>query len=100
MVGEDPNTAKPQWNGPLICIQYQFSPAHDNVKVFITHGGLLSMQEAIYHATPLLSIPILGEQPKIGAFTKNSGLGDMLRWEELTPEVLINALTEVTTNPK
>lgn len=58
------------------------------------------MQEAIYHATPLLSIPILGEQPKIAVFTKNSGLGDMLLWEELTPEVLVKALTEVTTNPK
>lgn len=58
------------------------------------------MQEAIYHTTPLLSIPILGEQPKIAAFTKNNGLGDMLLWEELTPSLLVNAITEITTNPK
>ncbi|KAK8724674.1 hypothetical protein OTU49_011203, partial [Cherax quadricarinatus] len=38
--------------------------AHNNVKVFITHGGLLSMQEAIYHATPLLALPLFGDQPK------------------------------------
>ncbi|KAK8724694.1 hypothetical protein OTU49_011225, partial [Cherax quadricarinatus] len=36
--------------------------AHDNVKVFITLGGVLSTQEAIYHATPLLILSIHGEQ--------------------------------------
>ncbi|KAK3860902.1 hypothetical protein Pcinc_033082 [Petrolisthes cinctipes] len=74
--------------------------AHNKVKVFITHGGLLSLQESIYHATPLLSIPIFGDQPKNALFVKNKGLGDMLVWEELTADALVNTLTEITTNPQ
>nr|XP_053653619.1 UDP-glycosyltransferase UGT5-like isoform X1 [Cherax quadricarinatus] len=74
--------------------------AHNNVKVFITHGGLLSMQEAIYHATPLLALPILADQPKNSVFIKNSGLGDFLIWEELTVDVIVEALTKILNEPK
>lgn len=74
--------------------------AHDKVKVFITHGGLLSLQESIYHATPLLSIPIFGDQTKNALFVKLSGLGDMLVWDEMTVEDIVNTLTDITTNPK
>nr|XP_053653646.1 UDP-glycosyltransferase UGT5-like [Cherax quadricarinatus] len=74
--------------------------AHNNVKVFITHGGLLSMQEAIYHATPLLALPIYGDQPKNSMFIKNSGLGDFLIWEELTVDMIVGALTKILIDPK
>nr|XP_053653615.1 UDP-glycosyltransferase UGT5-like [Cherax quadricarinatus] len=74
--------------------------AHNNVKVFITHGGLLSMQEAIYHATPLLALPIFGDQPRNGIFIKKSGLGDFLIWEELTADMIIDSLTEILNEPK
>ncbi|KAK8724699.1 hypothetical protein OTU49_011229, partial [Cherax quadricarinatus] len=74
--------------------------AHDNVKVFITHCGLLSLQESIYHATPLLALPIFGDQPKNGMFVKNSGLGDSLVWEELTVDMIVDTLTKITSDPK
>ncbi|KAK8724681.1 hypothetical protein OTU49_011219, partial [Cherax quadricarinatus] len=74
--------------------------AHNNVKVFITHGGLLSMQEAIYHATPLLALPIFSDQPRNSMFIKNSGLGDFLIWEELTTDVIVGALTKILIDPK
>nr|XP_053653629.1 UDP-glycosyltransferase UGT5-like isoform X3 [Cherax quadricarinatus] len=74
--------------------------AHDNVKVFITLGGVLSTQEAIYHATPLLILSIHGEQPKDGMFIKNSGLGDILILEELTVDVTVDAFTKILNEPK
>nr|XP_045604546.1 UDP-glycosyltransferase UGT5-like [Procambarus clarkii] len=74
--------------------------AHDKVKVFITHGGLLSMQEAIYHATPLLAIPIYGDQPRNGKFVRDSSLGDYLVWEELTEDMIIDAITKIINDPK
>ncbi|XP_076648061.1 uncharacterized protein LOC143356343 [Halictus rubicundus] len=35
---------------------------HKNVKAFITHGGLMSFQEAVYFGIPLIGIPIFGDQ--------------------------------------
>ncbi|KAG0700404.1 UDP-glucuronosyltransferase 2B19 [Chionoecetes opilio] len=74
--------------------------AHDSVKVFISHGGLLSLQESIFHATPLLVLPIFADQPKNAMFVENSGLGRMLVWEELTADSIVDALTDIITQPK
>lgn len=36
--------------------------AHENVKLFVTHGGLLSLIETIVKAKPVVGIPIFGDQ--------------------------------------
>lgn len=36
--------------------------AHPNVKVFITHGGLMSTQEGVYRGVPFFGIPIYADQ--------------------------------------
>ncbi|CAK9814493.1 UDP-glucosyltransferase 2 [Anthophora plagiata] len=35
---------------------------HKNTKAFITHGGLMSMQEAIHFGIPMVGIPMFGDQ--------------------------------------
>ena len=35
---------------------------HENARLFITHGGLMGVQEAIYHAVPLLGLPFGNDQ--------------------------------------
>ena len=74
-----------------------FSPAagHKQVKVFLSHGGLLSLQEAVYHVTPLVVLPIIADQHANGQFVKNAGLGHLLLWEELTADAVFTTITDV-----
>ena len=36
--------------------------AHSGVKLFVTHGGAGSVQETICHKTPIVGIPLAGDQ--------------------------------------
>jgi len=36
--------------------------AHPNVKLFVTHGGLLSCTESVLRGKPIVGIPIFGDQ--------------------------------------
>ena len=70
------------------------------MRTFITHAGLLSTQEAMYHSTPVLAVPIFGDQPKNGKHIETNGLGRMLVWEELTADMIKEALEDIIYDPK
>ncbi len=36
--------------------------ADANVRAFVTHGGAHSLYEAAYHATPVVVLPVAGDQ--------------------------------------
>lgn len=74
--------------------------AHRNVKVFITHGGLLGSTEAIYHGVPVIGIPIFGDQELNMARAQRAGYGLTVNYKNLTQEALTWALNEVLNDPK
>ncbi|KAH8312600.1 hypothetical protein KR044_011632, partial [Drosophila immigrans] len=73
--------------------------AHENVKLFITHGGLLSTTESIYHGTPVLGIPMFGDQFMNMARAEKAGYGVALRFDQLTAETLRKAIDKVISDP-
>jgi UDP:flavonoid glycosyltransferase YjiC (YdhE family) len=73
---------------------------HPNVKVFITHGGLLGTTEAIYHGVPIIGIPIYGDQELNMARAQYAGYGLTVSYQNLTQESLTWALREVINDPK
>ncbi|KAK9891159.1 hypothetical protein WA026_013476 [Henosepilachna vigintioctopunctata] len=74
--------------------------AHNNVKLFISHGGLLSTIEAIYHAVPVLGIPIFGDQKINIPSAVKKGYAVQLNLEELNEKTFSNAINELIDNPR
>lgn len=73
--------------------------AHPNVKLFVTHGGLLSGTEAIYYAKPLVVIPIFGDQKLNAVRTVTNGFGVRVDYKNLTEQSFSYALNEILSNP-
>ncbi|XP_071548829.1 UDP-glycosyltransferase UGT5-like [Panulirus ornatus] len=74
--------------------------ADPRVKLFISHGGRLSMQEAMYHATPLLVIPIFADQPRNARQIVKQGIGLSLHLDELTVDIIVKSIKEIINNPR
>lgn len=60
--------------------------SHPNVKVFIAHGGLIGMQEAIYHGVPVLGVPIYGDQYNNLLTAKQQGFGNILDYHDINEQ--------------
>ena len=69
--------------------------AHPSCKGFITHGGLLSIQEGVFHGIPLIVLPIFGDQDRNAARIVNTGCGVMLEITKLTEEDLTGAIKSI-----
>ncbi|EAT45643.1 AAEL003102-PA [Aedes aegypti] len=73
--------------------------AHPNVKLFITHGGLLGMTEALYHGKPMVGIPIFGDQPMNIEKAVRSGFAVFLDYDDINEDTVDKAINEVLNNP-
>lgn len=69
--------------------------AHPNVKLFITQGGLMSLEETIDRETPMIGIPFLLDQYQNSLKAQEVGFGLRLDLEDLTEVTLHDAIVEV-----
>lgn len=65
---------------------------HKNIRLFITHSGLLSIQEAVYHGVPIIGIPILGDQFVNIQQAVDRGFGLELDFTTITEKSLTEAI--------
>ncbi|CAG7730694.1 unnamed protein product, partial [Allacma fusca] len=68
---------------------------HSNIRLFITHGGALGIQEAIYNGVPLVAMPIFCDQDNNARQAAEKGIAVTLEIAELTEEVLLTAINTV-----
>lgn len=73
---------------------------HPNAKVFITHGGFLGFQEAIYHAVPMLLLPFGNDQVSNAAKARREGFGLRLDWKDIDENKLKDVFTQLIHNPR
>ena len=74
--------------------------AHPHLKVFVTHGGLLSLQETLYHSTPIVGIPLGNDQKPNMMRAERNGYAVMLDWPSLNTENFVAAINKAATDPK
>lgn len=74
--------------------------AHPNVKLFITHGGLLSTIESIYFGKPVLGLPVFYDQHLNVERAKQAGYGLGLNLWTLNATELHDVILELLTNEK
>nr|XP_045594736.1 UDP-glucosyltransferase 2-like [Procambarus clarkii] len=68
---------------------------HERVRAFLTHGGLLSLQEAVYHNVPIVGLPLMSDQPLNVRQAVTLGLGVGLTLETLTEKAVYQAIRSV-----
>ncbi|CAH1156089.1 unnamed protein product [Phaedon cochleariae] len=74
--------------------------AHPNLKLFITHGGLLSTTETLHYGVPILALPVFGDQRLNAAKAVAAGYGLSLNFLDLTEDKFSSTLNELLRNPK
>ncbi|KAJ9577493.1 hypothetical protein L9F63_005936, partial [Diploptera punctata] len=72
--------------------------SHPNVRVFITHGGLMGTQEAVYTGVPMLGIPLFSDQAMNIINYVDKGITIKLDFHEITKHTLLSALNAILNN--
>ena len=66
--------------------------AHPNTRLLLSHGGLASLTESIYHQTPLLGIPASNDQKQNMARAVRQGYARSTDWAGLSQAALLAAV--------
>jgi glucuronosyltransferase len=74
--------------------------SHRNARLFISHGGLLSKQETVFHGVPAIFLPIFADQPINAQKAEDDGYAIRLDLGKLTEEILYNSIQAILTNPR
>lgn len=77
-----------------------FFPGHPKIKAFVTHGGLLSMFETVFHGVPIVTIPVFCDHDANAAKAEVDGYAKKLDLYQLTSDKLYQAIQDVIIQPK
>merc|ERR1712136_242614 len=73
---------------------------HKNCRLFLTHGGLNSLMEAVYHGVPVLGLPFFNDQYANVIRAQREGYALQLKWKDITKESLFAVCQELINNPR
>lgn len=73
--------------------------AHPNVKLFISHGGLLGTTEAVHEGVPILAMPIFGDQITNIKAVMDKGVAEMMYYSNLNEDEIFTKVKSMLENP-
>ncbi|XP_044728728.1 UDP-glucosyltransferase 2 [Chrysoperla carnea] len=68
---------------------------HPKLRAFVTHGGLLSMYETVYHGVPVVTIPVFCDHDANAAKAELDGYAIKLSLEQITVEKIMSAINRI-----
>nr|AAH25940.1 UDP glycosyltransferases 3 family, polypeptide A1 [Mus musculus] len=69
--------------------------AHPSIRLFVTHGGMNSVMEAVHHGVPMVGIPFFGDQPENMVRVEAKNLGVSIQLQTLKAESFLLTMKEV-----
>ncbi|XP_030048127.1 2-hydroxyacylsphingosine 1-beta-galactosyltransferase-like [Microcaecilia unicolor] len=72
---------------------------HPHIKAFLSHGGLNSIFEAMYHGVPVVGMPLFGDHYDTMTRVQAKGMGIILHWKTITDDDIYEALVKVINDP-
>jgi len=73
---------------------------HPNLRAFVTHGGLNSVQEATYYGVPLIVLPLFADQDYNAYRVDAQNVGFRLEIRDLDFPMMDKALTSILSDTK
>ncbi|XP_042343848.1 UDP-glucuronosyltransferase 2B1-like [Plectropomus leopardus] len=72
---------------------------HPKMKLFVAHGGTNGVQEAIYHAVPILGLPLIFDQRDNLLRIEVRGAGKMIDIFSMNEDIFFQGIQEVLNEP-
>lgn len=73
--------------------------AHKNMRLFISHCGLGSVNEAKFHGVPILAIPFFTDQPGNARAIVDEGWATLFSYSNITEASMSAGINEMIENP-
>ncbi|KAG8223579.1 UDP-glycosyltransferase [Ladona fulva] len=73
---------------------------HPRIRGFVTHGGLLSMFETVFHRVPVVTMPVFCDHDSNAAKAEMDGYAIKLELRELTADKLLKAIRRIIYEPQ
>lgn len=77
-----------------------FYTGYPKARLLISHGGLTSVLEAVYHAVPMVIMPLYAEQESNAVRVEVKGMGRRLMKDSISYETVKAVVTEVLDNAR
>lgn len=69
--------------------------AHHNMRMFVSHCGISSLIEAVYHAVPILAFPISVDQPFNAGVVRSHGFGEVVHMKNFTVQSFLQTARNI-----
>jgi len=73
---------------------------HPNVKLFISHGGISGVYEAVDAGVPVLGFPVFFDQPRNLENLIDAGMAISMNLDSVTEDIFMKAILELVNNKK